>query len=221
MDSNRIKSIFNHPIKLLLTGIVLGIVIGIVITLQFKSLFQKDAPSFPTVNMSIAKPSQPEITIEYIDKKLENISELSTAELTYHGLYAVTEGKIPFITKKGFSMSYTAKVKAGIDASLIKLDITDENIVITLPPSELQMTWVDPASIQFYDEKRALFNWGEKTDVTGAIASAEEDLKGNADLDGLKETASKQAEYIIKGILEGSVGEKEILIIHETKPREE
>ena len=47
------------------------------------------------------------------------------------------------------------------------MDITDEKILITLPPSEIQMAWVDPDSIQFYDEKRALFNWSEKTDVTG------------------------------------------------------
>lgn len=217
MDSKRTKSIVNHPIKLFL----IGILIGIVLTLRFESPFQKEATSFPTVNMSIVKPSQPEVTIEYIDKKLENISELSTAELTYHGFYAVTDGKIPLITKKGFSMAYTAKVKAGIDASLMKLDITDEKITITLPPSEIQMAWVDPASIQFYDEKRALFNWSEKTDVTTAIVLAEEDVKGNADLDDLKETASKQAEYIIKGILEGSVGEKEILIMHEVEAREE
>lgn len=221
MDSKRTKSIVNHPIKLFLIGIIIGILIGIVLTLRFESPFQKEATSFPTVNMSIVKPSQPEVTIEYIDKKLENISELSTAELTYHGFYAVTDGKIPLITKKGFSMAYTAKVKAGIDASLMKLDITDEKITITLPPSEIQMAWVDPASIQFYDEKRALFNWSEKTDVTTAIVLAEEDVKGNADLDDLKETASKQAEYIIKGILEGSVGEKEILIMHEVEAREE
>lgn len=36
--------------------------------------------------------------------------------MTYNGLFTVTEGKIPFITKKGFSMIY--KEKADTDGIL-------------------------------------------------------------------------------------------------------
>ena len=43
-----------------------------------------------------------------------NISELSTAEMVYNGLYTVEEGKIPFITKKGFSMIGYTKMDLGI-----------------------------------------------------------------------------------------------------------
>ena len=154
-----------------------------------------------------------EITIDYVSKKLENISDLSTAEMTYNGLFTVTEGNIPFITKKGFSMIYTASVKAGIDASLIKIEVTDEQIIVKLPATEIQMSWVDPDSIQFYDEKHALFNWSKKTDVTQAISAAEKDIKENADTERLLDRASRQAKYVVEGILEGSSGNRKIVII--------
>ena len=54
------------------------------------------------------------VTIESIDKRLEDLADLSTAEMIYTNLYTVTEGKIPFLTQKGFSMVYTANVGRGL-----------------------------------------------------------------------------------------------------------
>ena len=109
-------------------------------------------------------------------------------------------------------MTYEAQVKAGIDASAIEVEVTDKEVVVTLPAAEIQMSYVNPDSIQFYDEKMALFNWTEKTDVTEAISSAEEDVAQKADIDGLLERASKQAEYIVKGLLEDAVGDLKLVV---------
>lgn len=158
-----------------------------------------------------------EVTMEYLERSLENLSELSTAELSYTGICTVEEGKIPFITKKGFSMLYTGMIRAGIDASGVEIELTDREVVVTVPKSEIQTVKVDPASIQFYDEKKAMFNWKELSDSVDGIIIAEEKLKAQADTDGILEKADKQAEYIVRGLLEDVVksaeGERDLRII--------
>lgn len=148
-----------------------------------------------------------EVTVEYINKKLENLSELSAAKLSYTGICTVSEGKIPGLTKKGFSMIYEAMVTAGIDASEIDIDIQDNSVTVKIPKSEIQVIKVDPNSIQFYDEKKALFNWTELGDSVNGIILAENDIKEKASTDELLERADSQVEYIVKGLLEDTLNE--------------
>lgn len=206
---------FKSSIRFLTYGIIIGIMLSLslVYSGSLNSLIRR-TPKFSDFKASFSDSAEQEITIEYLKKKLENISELSTAEMTYNGLFTVTEGKIPFITKKGFSMIYKATVKAGIDASLINIEVTDDKIIVVLPPTIIHMSWVDPDSIRFYDEKLALFNWSEKNDVTQAISAAEKDVKEKADTDGLLDRATRQAEYITKGIIESTAGKRKVVIMH-------
>ena len=76
-------------------------------------------------------PKEPELTSAFVSGKLEAVSELTTARLTYTGLIKYSEGKIPFLTKNSFSMIYTARVRAGIDIRQAKIDIQEDQVVIT------------------------------------------------------------------------------------------
>ena len=202
---------FMYSVKLFCVGVAIGVVLSVLGFVGYEKFIEKPEIVEVEVPVEVEAP-KPEITIEYVDKKLENLGELATAEMTYNGLYSIVEGNIPFITQKGFSMTYEAQVKAGIEVSEIEVEVTDKEVVVTLPAAEIQTSYVDPESIQFYDEKMALFNWTEKTDVTEAITSAEADVKEKADLDGLLERASKQAEYIVKGLLEDAVGDLKVVV---------
>lgn len=202
---------FMYSIKLFCFGVVIGVVLSVLGFVCYEKFFEEPEIVEIEVPVEVEAP-KPEITIEYVDKKLENLGELATAEMTYNGLYTIVEGNIPFITQKGFSMTYEAQVKAGIDVSAIEVEVSDKEVVVTLPAAEIQMSYVDPETIQFYDEKMALFNWTEKTDVTEAITSAEADVQEKADLDGLLERASKQAQYIVKGLLEDAVGDLKVVV---------
>lgn len=202
---------FMYSIKLFCFGVVIGVVLSVLGFVCYEKFFEEPEIVEIEVPVEVEAP-KPEITIEYVDKKLENLGELATAEMTYNGLYTILEGNIPFITQKGFSMTYEAQVKAGIDVTAIEVEVSDKEVVVTLPAAEIQMSYVDPETIQFYDEKMALFNWTEKTDVTEAITSAEADVQEKADLDGLLERASKQAEYIVKGLLEDAVGDLKVVV---------
>ena len=199
--------------KLLLVGMIIGIALSGLVALSVGGRSpDKEIIDITTADPEEGKLREQEVTIEYIDKKLQNIAELSTAEMIYSSLYTVTEGKIPFLTQKGFSMVYTATVRAGIDISGMAVAVDDKRVIVTLPKAEILMLKVDPESIQFYDEKHALFNWDKKTDVTSAIAIAESDTREKADTDGLLEQASQRAAYIVEGLLEGAVGDRAVVI---------
>ena len=199
--------------KLLLVGMIIGIALSGLVALSVGGRSpDKEIIDITTADPEEGKLREQEVTIEYIDKKLQNIAELSTAEMIYSSLYTVTEGKIPFLTQKGFSMVYTATVRAGIDISGMAVAVDDKRVIVTLPKAEILMLKVDPESIQVYDEKHALFNWDKKTDVTAAIAIAESDTREKADTDGLLEQASQRAAYIVEGLLAGAVGDRAVVI---------
>ncbi len=210
------KQHIKHTLRIYFIGLLIGALLAAIFVFvvgREKSDQQgKELLEVTKIDTEPQKSVAQEVTVELVSKKLENISALSTAEMIYTGLYSVTEGKIPFITKKGFSMVYSATVRAGIDASQIEVEITDEAVTVLLPAAEIQMSKVDPDSIQFYDEKFALFNQDKKTDVTEAISIAEQDVQEKANTDGLLERATQQAEYIIKGILEGSVAGRKVVV---------
>jgi hypothetical protein len=157
-------------------------------------------------------PKEPELTSSFINGKLEAVSELTTAKLTYTGLIKYSEGSIPFLTQNSFSMIYTATVRAGIDLSKAVVEITEEEVVIMLPACEIQSVDIDEESIEFYDEKWALFNRSTKEDVIDMVSAAKEDVTKKADIESLLESASLQTEALVKGLLEDTIGERSLVI---------
>lgn len=159
---------------------------------------------------------KPTVDIAFVSSKLEDAAELTTQKLYYSGLVTVKEGSIPFITQKGFSMTYTAVVTAGIkDLSQAKITVDDaaKTVNVVLPASEILDVNVDESTIAFYDEKRALFNWTDKTDVTDAIQMANSDVTKHTDLmNSLKSEADSHAKEIVSGLLEGAVGEYSVAV---------
>lgn len=157
-------------------------------------------------------PKEPELTSAFVSGKLEAVSELTTARLTYTGLIKYSEGKIPFLTQNSFSMIYTAKVRAGIDLGRAEIEIGEEQVVITLPECEVQSIDIDEGSIEFYDEHWALFNRTEKEDVIDTISAAREDVQEKADLESLLKSADLQTRQLVAELLEDEIGELELII---------
>lgn len=160
----------------------------------------------------ISTPKEPELTSSFINGKLEAVSELTTAKLTYTGLIKYSDGKIPFLTQNSFSMIYTASVRAGIDLSKAMVEVTEEQVVITLPACEVQAVDVDEKSIEFYDEHWALFNRSTKEEVIDMVSAAKEDVSAKADLENLLDSAKRQTQVLIQSLLEDVIGERELVI---------
>ncbi|MHB8130451.1 MAG: DUF4230 domain-containing protein [Mobilitalea sp.] len=155
---------------------------------------------------------EPVITNTLISDKLEEVSELTSAKLTYNGLIHYTDGKIPILTKKAFLMTYRAEVEAGIVLSEVDINVTVSNVKITIPEIKILDISVDPDSIEFFDEKAALFNWTEKEDVVDAMQVAKDDVTENANIDELKSKAKEQTEVLLEGLFEDAIGDRKLVI---------
>lgn len=192
-------------------GIWIGLKLKIVIVCMIVLILAAGVAGFKICALVYEK-RQPQITTTYISSKIDSVSELTTAQMEYKGLVVYSDGNIPFLTQKGFSMIYTAKIRAGVDISQIQINVTDEQVIITVPDAEVQSVDVDPNSIEFYDEKYALFNWSDKEDVVDTLSIAKEDAAANADASELIENANAQTSAILRSILEDSIGDKELVI---------
>ncbi|MBQ1331567.1 MAG: DUF4230 domain-containing protein, partial [Lachnospiraceae bacterium] len=78
--------------------------------------------------------------------------------------------------------------------------------------TEIQSVHVDPDSIVFYDESHSIFNRTENEDTVNAISTAEQDVQDNVDLQELLNRSREQAEAIIRGVLEGQIGDRQLVI---------
>lgn len=137
----------------------------------------------------------------YITAKLQDAAELTTQTITYTSRVPMTDGKIPFITKKSFVMYYNATLRAGVDLSEVEVkERGNDKIVVKLPHATIQGTPnIDPNSIEFKDEKKAILNWNKKEDVAEALAEAKEDLESNPSIDItlLLQRADEHAEELV------------------------
>lgn len=155
---------------------------------------------------------QPKITGTFVSEKLEDCSELSSAELTYRGMVGFQDGDIPFLTQKAFSMLYTAEIRAGVDLGEAQVSVNDAELRIDLPPVTVQTLTILPDSLQVIDEQRALLNWTSRDDTVKAMQYAEDDAMEHADIDGLKARATEQTEKLINGLFEGFIGNRTLVV---------
>ena len=185
-------------VKTICMSLVVGIVIGAVGGINIYNSMTKT-----------------EVTNDYISGKLEDVGELATQQVTYSSTEQMEDGSIPFINKKSFLMHYSATLKAGIQMDEVKEKITDKEVIVTIPHAKvLGKPQVDPDSIKFMDEKRAIFNWQTKEDAKKAISLAEKDIENNDDIDtsSLLEKADDHAKELIHKILDGSVGGRKVAV---------
>ncbi|WP_122642263.1 DUF4230 domain-containing protein [Luxibacter massiliensis] len=146
---------------------------------------------------------EPQVSVSAtsIEERLSKCSSLTTARLDYRGIIKYSEGEIQFINKKSFSMIYDAQIKAGIDLSKAAVKVSGKTIQITIPQPEIQDISIDSDSLEFYDEKFALFNWTDKEDTAKAMAYAKEDAQAKAGQTDILNQALEQARTVIETLL--------------------
>lgn len=141
------------------------------------------------------------VSASSIEERLSKCSSLTTARLDYRGIIRYEEGDIPYINKKSFSMIYDAHIKAGIDLSKAKVEVNGKKIKVTVPAPEVQDIVVDPDSLEFYDEKLALFNWTDREDTAKAMEYAKQDATAKAGQTDILTQASEQAQTVIETLI--------------------
>lgn len=119
-----------------------------------------------------------------------------------------TEGQIKYITQNSFNMMYTADIVAGVDMTKVTVDVVQPEggnpgkVTVTVPKPTIQTVTIDPDSLEFYDQKWALFNKTANTDVQEALKAAEADARANFGKKELIATAQEQADEVIRGFVQ-------------------
>ena len=148
-----------------------------------------------------------------ISQKVVELKQLTTAQLTYHGLVEYEEGSVRFINEKAFLMTYTGKVTAGVDFSKAKITESETQITVELPEAEIFTQAIDPNSIQYYDTKKAIFNKSDRDDSTAAQKEAYENMDASMDKKELLTTAKAQAKAMVLEMFTPVVGENVKLVV--------
>ncbi len=182
--------------------VALAVAFSIYILKQPSSVVEPQSTPVPT----------PQITNTLLAGKIEGMSELTTAKLSYNGFLQSADGSIPFLTKKTFFMTYHADIKVGFDLSAVKVNVSDTSITVTLPPMNDPDITIDPDSIKFYNKDAAIFNWTTKEDAVEAIKAATADVNENADIASLKEQSDSQARTLLASLLKDYLDGRNLII---------
>ena len=146
--------------------------------------------------------AQPKVDAKGLMERLEESSELTVEKNYYTGIAKFSEGTVPLINKNSFAMKYEAEIDAGFRLEDVTIEVTDNEVFVTVPKAEILSIDIDPDSLEFYDNKISLFKTDRKEATKKALQIAQKDAEENATRKGLLEAADKRAEVIFKGILE-------------------
>ncbi len=141
-------------------------------------------------------------------EKVQSVSELNTVEMYFNEIIDFKNAKmfneyeIPF-TEKSFIFTVKAKVKAGINLSMLKesdLVISDQAIEITLP--EPQITSKEILSYKAYDEKDGLFNEVTNEDTLKALDEFTLKLEQQAKESGIERQSKERTVQTMEHLLQ-------------------
>ena len=108
--------------------------------------------------------------------------------------------RIPFTTSR-FIVSYSGVITAGVDLSQAQVEVTDEQVTVTLPAAQILSHEIDPDSLEVFDETRSIFNPITIEDYSGFQADQQGVMEEKALQAGLLTQAQDQAEAAVTGLL--------------------
>ncbi len=144
----------------------------------------------------------PKLSSTAVMQKISQISELAVNKLEYRDIVRYESGDIPLLTQKGFTMLYDAQVKVGIDFNEIDVKKNNDAIIITLPDAKILDITIDENSLEFYDERHAVFNWQDIHDTVELIKYAKQNAETRAMQSDILISSKKEAGELIKLMLE-------------------
>ena len=156
--------------------------------------------------------AQPKVDATGLMERLQDSSELTVEKNFYTGIVRFSEGTIPLIDKNGFTMKYEAEIDAGFDLENVSIEVNDDSVVVNVPEAKILSVNIDPDSLEFYDNKTSIIKTDRKEATKQALQSAQKDAEEHAQSKGILDAANKRAAVIFKGILEGGVGDRTIIV---------
>ena len=154
------------------------------------------------------------VNTRVLRQELEKSAELTAAKLKFTFKSEFKDTGIPVLTKGDFIMIYDVQVRAGVDLNEVEIpedqiDPNEKVVHVYIPKAKiLDEPWVNPDTIEYFDEKFTLFNPDLKEDANRAQKLAQDNARERATDTGILELADKQSEAVIKGILAGALSKE-------------
>lgn len=139
-----------------------------------------------------------EMSAVVLENKLTEISELASLTYSYTNMAEFENSKdfygmkVPFTTK-GFIITYDGEIKAGVDLSKAKVDVSGSKITITLPDAEILSHQIDEDSLEIFDETTSIFNPLKVTDYNAFSKDQKSEMEKKAIEKGLLAEARQKA----------------------------
>ncbi len=158
---------------------------------------------FVAGTMYVSNPGQATITSTGLTKTLQEINEMAVLQYNYTKIGKFTNSldingwTVP-LTQKSFLITYSGKLKAGIDMNQISIDVRGDTITATVPQVEVLSNEIDENSIEVYDEKNNLFNPISISDYKTFATQQKDKVEQEAIDNGLLEEAAIRVELSIK-----------------------
>lgn len=150
--------------------------------------------------------SDPIITSTALTQQLQEANELTSMEYNYtkvgkfENSLTLNGWQIP-LTKKSFLLTYSGKLKAGVDMSAAQVSIANRVITISLPEVKVLSNIIDESSIEVYDETKNIFNPISIEDYTVFATQQKEKVEEEAIENGLLSEAATKAQNAIRQLL--------------------
>lgn len=149
------------------------------------------------------------------------IQELALVKHNYSGVIGykdflkIMKINVP-LTEKSFLLKYNGYIKAGVDFENMKVEVTGNDVHISLPRAKILETVIDEKSIRVYNESMNAFNPLTIGDYNKAIMKEKDNMITNALSQGILKDATKQAEVVLTSIMK-DMGFENIKITQEIK----
>ena len=142
-----------------------------------------------------------------IMSKIVHIQELATIKYNYAGVIGYKDAMKLFklnvpLTEKYFLLKYNGYLKAGVDFNRIKVDVHEDKVHVSMPRAKIFDIVIDENSVTVYNESENAFNPIKISDYNQALSSEKETMRKDAVSQGILKDANRQAELIVKSLLQ-------------------
>lgn len=184
----------NIAIVKLVAVIGVFLIIGTVVA---NAVNKKNRSNRATANVNVQLAANEKVTGEYIAMVQKDIEEYAVQKNTVTGEYKWVDGSIPFLTKTGFTLCYTADVRAGINAGKMTVECSPETVYVTIPHAVILSADINMDDVRIVKERKALFNHKHSQDLKNALLAAEQSARDNAISEGILEKADAGAVELV------------------------
>lgn len=170
---------------------------------------------------------EPKVTSNLIESTLVESSDLITTKYHYSRVgkfensLELNGWTIP-LTNKNFILQFMGEIQAGIDVKKVEIAVNGDEIIIDLPPIQILNNILYEDSIEVYDEQNNVFNPIRVDDYKTFAIQQKEVALSDAKKKGLISEAEKQAQAVVKELVNTLPGAKDnyTITIHQQPSKE-